>query len=249
MVSKTDVLSYDSGTISFLIELLVKLFNLKESDSEFLVFGAGFIFLLAWLNLMCYIILHEPKVLEYWKFPNMVVIVVTAMLGFSSFLVVSLGLLVLILISITFGGNAGQPTHASFMWSVFFTEIYMLALLFIKNPFDVFKVPRINWIINLFKVLIVFPTTAVRGLTLFIKKPIQEDPNKFSIPKKILEIILFNVKASVYILIVWYLLLGFDGVRQYTILLGDWRLPSFFLLLLFLLLIGFLLGQFRQSKN
>ena len=248
MVSKTDVLSYDSGTISFLIELLVKLFDLKESDSELLVFGVGFIFLLAWLNLMCYIILYEPKVLEYWKFPNMVVIVVTAMLGFSSFLVVSLGLLVLILISITFGGSAGQPTQASFMWSVFFTEIYMLALLFIKNPFHVFKMPRINRIINLFKVLIVFPTTAVRGLTLFIKKPIQEDPNKFSIPKKILEIILFNVKASVYILIVWYLLLGFDGVRQYTILLGDWRLLSFFLLLLFLLLIGFLLGQLR-SKN
>ena len=111
-------------------------FGVNEDASSTIVSGAIMIFVLSWVIIMVYILLREREVLEHWKYPNLVVIFVTAALGFLSFIVVGMGAIALMLI-LAFG--TGQLTTIPFAIILVFTGQYMaISLLLFKKPFDKF---------------------------------------------------------------------------------------------------------------
>ena len=240
------VLSFFSDSWNaFIIEMFGKVFHLNQDTGELLLFGMGLILLMSWLNILFYGLLFEPEVFKDWK--SSVFIGFAAILGFSSFVVVSLLLfLVFKLMPVVFGSNTSPLTNNSLILSFLVTEFYMLGRLFIKKPFGIFR-PLKMFVLKvagfIFKIFYNFPFAA---LSLFIKKPVNVDSDKLAVPKKIRTDILFNIKASVFLIITGYFLLIFPAVRGS---ISDLFGPVFLFFYGLSVIILFLFGSFIDSDK
>ena len=104
---------------------LLQVLGLNEGTAETIISGTIAILFLSWLNLTGYIILNEPKVLEHWKYPNLIVLSITAIFGILSFLVAYL-LYVAVMLS-----EFSEPaiTHPGFFLIAILMELCMLGIL------------------------------------------------------------------------------------------------------------------------
>ena len=161
------------GVITDLINLfntvLTKL-GFSEAYSENILSYAITILVFSWLNLTAYMLLRERKVLEHWKYPNLVVLGTTAIFGLSSFIVAYLTLVALILL-ITLSEPA-EFINPPFFIIVTYMQMYMfIALIFFKKNIeqfpDTFIVPQ-GFIIIFRKTVEVVATLFFSIITLFL---------------------------------------------------------------------------------
>ena len=135
--------------------------------------GIIVIFVLSWLTLTAYMLLREPKFMEHWKYSNLGVIGVITLFGITSFLAVSVFIL---FIPMQLFPNllpalvlSDESVYVNFFTYAFFTQMYMLLILFYGKlpgkipdsrivPTVVAKVIKLNfsalWIIPLAGILL-----------------------------------------------------------------------------------------------
>ena len=103
----------------------LQVLGLNEGTAETIISATIAILFLSWLNLTGYIILNEPKVLEHWKYPNLIVLGITSIFGFLSLLVAYL-LYVAVMLT-----EFSEPTltHPGFFLIGILMEFCMISIL------------------------------------------------------------------------------------------------------------------------
>lgn len=125
MTTITDLMQYSSE--------ILKIIGFKEDIAETIVLGIIAISVLSGLNLIAYMVLREPTVLEHWKYPNLVVLGTSALFGLLSFLVAYLIILALVVLSLLF--EKDEFFNPPFFIILVYMQLYMLIVLFLlKKP-------------------------------------------------------------------------------------------------------------------
>ena len=147
------------------------LFNEDKVESALL--GIIVIFVLSWLTLTAYTLFREPKLLKHWNYSNLGLLGVIALFGITSFLAVSFFILFILMQLLPNLLPAlvlsDESVYSSFFTYAFFTQVYMLLILFYGKlpgkipdsmivPAAVAKVIKLNfsalWIIPLAGILL-----------------------------------------------------------------------------------------------
>ena len=127
MTTITDFMQYSSE--------ILKIIGFKEDIAETIVLGIIALSVLSGLNLIAYMVLREPTVLEHWKYPNLVVLGTSALFGLLSFLVGYLIILALVVLSLLF--EKGEFFNPPFFIILVYMQMYVLIVLFaFKKPID-----------------------------------------------------------------------------------------------------------------
>lgn len=139
-----------------LVNEALKYLGFNDNAVQNIISGTIIICFLSLLSLITYMLCREPKLLERWKYPNLVTLGITAIFGFSSFIVASMVVLGLALVHAI---QTQEFSGFNFHTIIIFTGIHILLALFSEGymrfargtvSFTKTYVQPVRWIFSIF---------------------------------------------------------------------------------------------------
>ena len=175
-----------------LVNEALKYLGFNDNAVQNIISGTIIICFLSLLSLITYMLCREPKLLERWKYPHLVTLGITAIFGFSSFIVASMVVLGLVLVSAI---QTQEFSGFNFHTIMIFTGIHILLALFSEGyvrfamrivSFTKTYVQPVRWIFSIFSK----------------KQNVGHYPENFFVPRIVLRIMAFNFGIIILFLFV-----------------------------------------------